>query len=181
MRNSSVSRFVKAAFFCAIGGVFAGVLGAQTGTESPAQRQLRDDRQRFQRDVDRQRSDAQAREVNTRAALTETQTAADIERLRARQAAQQRSIDGLSGALTSPTEETLRSGELTAMRIQQSDVAPDFALTFLADGRCVIHRKGRLPEVHTLEEAQAILTAMAEQRPALKPSNVPDAKTGIAR
>jgi hypothetical protein len=157
--------------------VLAGTIEAQTSSESSSQRQLRNDRERFQREVDRQRSDAKTREANTRNTLSDIQTADDIERLR-RQATQQSSIDSLNQRATQPSvETTVRSSELSVPSIQHLDVSPDFAITFLADGRCVIHRKGRLPEVHTAEEAQALLKTLLDQR-ASKSAQDPAAKTG---
>jgi hypothetical protein len=157
--------------------VLAGTIEAQTSSESSSQRQLRNDRERFQREVDRQRNDAKRREENTRNTLSDIQTADDIERLRARQATQQSSIDSLNQRATQPSvETTVRSSELSVPSIQHLDVSPDFAITFLADGRCVIHRKGRLPEVHTAEEAQALLKTLLDQR-ASKSAQDPAAKT----
>jgi hypothetical protein len=156
-------RFQMGIWLAVFAWAFSG-LDAQTTNESAAQRQLREDHDRFRREIDRQGSEAKAREATTRNALSEAQHRDDIERLRVQQAAQSAAIDRLNQTPIQPAAGTLRIQETMAPSIQISELSPDFAVTFLSDGRCVIHRKGSMPEVKSLEEAQVLLKTMIAER-----------------
>ena len=149
---------------------------AQSGNETPAQRQLREDRERFSREVERQANEARIREERARAAANEQRTAEELERLRAQQSRQAQNIESLgqrerlreAPQLPTPSLSVGTTADITPRVAQPAtNIVPDVSITFLADGNCVIYLKDRPPEVRTPAETEKILSALLHARPAI--------------
>jgi len=151
----------------------AASLAAQTSAETAAQRQLREDRERFNREVDRHTSEARSREAQARAAESEQRTREQVERLRSQQSAQAAETQAIrqrineQSAVIAPV--ITRSGET----MPNVSITPDFSVTFLADGNCVIYVKGRLPEIKSPSETEKALQSLLKARTQSTASDTP--------
>lgn len=147
---------------------------AQPSSETDAQRQLRADRERFSREVERQANEARIREERARAAASEQRTAEELERLRAQQSKQTRDAEALTqrerlrDSAPRPLYTPVTAATDATPRVIQpaAGIIPDISVTFLADGNCVIYLKGRPPEVHTPADAERILGELLRTRSA---------------
>jgi hypothetical protein len=147
---------------------------AQSSTETAAQRQLREDRERFSREIERQASEARIREERARAVASEQRTAEELERLRIQQSKQTQNVESLRQrerlreAAPLPTSSSIGvTTDLTPRVIQPANnIVPDVSITFLADGNCVIYLKDRPPEVRTPTDAEKILSDLLRARSA---------------
>ncbi len=167
---------------------------AHAADDTAAQRQLREDRERFQRKIERQRTEAAIQAERARQSADQQRTADELARLRAqqdRQASELRSHNANTRALTDSSTSSyttrLRTAPPAATPAPQSPpispsqsplispsssptplttpppssapahITPDFALTLLPDGRCILHVKNRPPEIKSPAEAAAAL------------------------
>jgi phage-related minor tail protein len=140
-------------------------LAAQTSAETAAQRQLREDRERFNREVDRHATEAKSRDAQARAAESEQRTREQVERLRSQQSAQAAETQAIRQRVNEQSTviapSITRTSETT---LPAASVTPDFSVTFLADGNCVIYVKGRLPEIKSPSETEKTLQALLKSR-----------------
>lgn len=140
--------------------------------ETAAQRQLREDRERFQREIERQRTEAQIQTDRARQSAEQQRTADELARLRAQQDRQSSQLYTLNlNAPDSSSSTRLRTDPrppIITPTPASAMIAPDFAITLLPDGRCVLHLKGRPPEIKSPSEAQ---TALQQLLTASKPAN----------
>jgi hypothetical protein len=155
-----------------VGAVFSMglVLTAKAAGETPAQRQVTEQRERFQREIDRQANEAKAREASSQAALSEAKTAEQVERLRVQQTVLENRIRATPAPENiTPIPVTRVSIDRRAADMPVATVVADFSVTFLEDGRCVIYRKGTSPVVKTREETREILDTLMREHPATAP------------
>jgi hypothetical protein len=155
----------------------------RAATDDAAQRQLREDRERFQREVDRQRTDAQLQAERARQSAEQQRTADELSRLRAAQARQEaetRRLSEAARALTNaPSGNPGPRSAATSSTIPPSAAAgdsplfpsaaitPDFSVTILPDGNCVVYVKGQSPQVRSAADAREIFSQLlARQKPA---------------
>jgi hypothetical protein len=147
-------------------------LAAQTNAESAAQRQLREDRERFNREVDRQAREAKSREAQARVTESEERTRGQQERPRSQQSVQTAETQTIKQRLNERTvlgEPKTNLPSETALR--PVAITPDFSVTLLADGNCVIHVKGRMPEIKSPSDTEKALQLLLKSH--AKPAEAP--------
>ncbi|ATC65763.1 hypothetical protein CMV30_18410 [Nibricoccus aquaticus] len=160
---------------------------AAADDDTAAQRQLREDRERFQREIERQRTESAIQAERARQAAEQQRTADELARLRAQQDRQSSELRSLNSTTRSLTESPA-SSYTTRLRtdapasnppplIAPSDtptpsatITPDFAITLLPDGRCVLHLKGRPPEIKSPAEVQSALQQLLSTSKSSAPS-----------
>ena len=146
--------------------------------ETSSQRQLREDRERFRREADRQAIDAKIRADQARMAAEQQRTAEELERLRVqqeRQTAENRRFENdvrareTAPALGTVPPATSVASPAVVYTPASVSVTPDFSVTLLADGNCVLYVKGRPPEIKSSAEAlaafQQLLAGKTETSP----------------
>jgi hypothetical protein len=157
---------------------------ASAATDEAAQRQLREDRERFQREIERQRTEAAIQAERARQSADQQRTADELARLRAQQDRQSSELRALSTTTRTLTESPSpipapriatsavpsASSQLSPAVQPAAAITPDFALTILPDGRCVLHLKDRPPEIKSPAEAQAALQQLLAASKPVSPS-----------
>lgn len=146
---------------------------AHAATDDAAQRQLREDRERFQREVERQRTEAQTQTERARQSTEQQRTADELTRLRAqqdRQASEIRSLNETSRTRTSapaflPSPRIATPSSVAdAPATSVATITPDFSVTFLADGNCVVYIKGNPAEVCSAVEAEKAFRSLLDTK-----------------
>jgi len=134
---------------------------AHAATDDAAQRQLREDRERFQREVERQRTEAAIQAERARQSAEQQRTADELARLRAQQDRQSSELRTLTEStrttapVVSPSPRIATPPSTAAStNAAIATITPDFSITILPDGNCVVYIKGLPAEVMSPSETE---------------------------